>query len=409
MFVLICRAPDLQGLLVYNNGMKIGIDFRMGGSINSGIGRYVFELLKALLQLDTESRYFVFYNQNNVSRTDLDVLEKYGNVELIPTTIRHYSVAEQVRLPKILNQYNLDVVHFPNFNVPVRYKGNYVVTIHDMVHHRLGGHKTSHLVHFKAYQFIIKKAAERARAVITPSETAKKDIVNFFPHVGEKIKVVYEGVNLQLQSEERIAAVKKAFLIKRPYFLFVGTLERKKNIVTLSRGFDEFLTKYKLDMDLVFAGKVDPHAPDEKYQAMDIKHKDRLVFSGYVDDADLAALYQGAYAYASASMNEGFGLPGVEAMQFALPLLVSNSAVFNEVYDSAAIYFDATSPSDIAEKMRLLASDTQFYEQLRTKSLARSEFFSWKKAAEETLEIYREVAGTGSSSTNSNDVIPEKE
>jgi glycosyltransferase involved in cell wall biosynthesis len=388
--------------------MTIGIDFRMGGSVNAGIGRYVFELLKAVLEIDRENRYVVFYNESAVAKDDLGVLGQHKNVELVPTNIRHYSLAEQVRLPKVLNAHNLDLVHFPNFNVPVRYNKPYVVTIHDMVHHRIGGHKKTHLVHFKAYQYVMQKAAERARIIITPSEAAKKDIAHYFPYAEQKTKVIYEGVTLAPQPDERVARVKKTFLISRPYFLFVGTLERKKNIVALARGFDEFLSKYKLDMDLVFAGKTDQHAPDERYKAMDIRHKDRLVFTGFVSDEDLAALYQGAYAYANASMNEGFGLPGVEAMQFGLPLLVSNSPVFNEVYDSAAIYFDAANPLDIAEKMRLVAGDTQFYEQLRAKSLGRSQYFSWGKAAEETLRIYKEAAGEIDKEVETDEIIPEE-
>lgn len=369
--------------------MKIGIDFRMGGSMSSGIGRYVFELLKAILKIDSENRYFIFYNKHHVAREDLAALQEHENVELVETDIRHYSLAEQLVFPKILNKYDLDLVHFPNFNVPIRYKGKYVVTIHDMVHHRLGGAKKTHLLHFKAYQYVIQKAAERSLKILTPSESSLEDIAHYFPHVKNKIQVIHEGVTLAPQTQEHVDKLRETFLLRRPYFLFVGTLERKKNIVTLARGFDEFIEKYKLDMDLVFAGKPDSNAPDEKHKALDIGHKDRLVFTGFVSDADLAALYQGAYAFVSASLNEGFGLPGVEAMQFALPLLVSNSPVFNEIYDQAAIYFDGTSPTDIAEKMKLLAQDKQFYEQQRTNSLERSEFFSWDKAAQETLAVYK--------------------
>src|SRR6185369_6192712 len=100
--------------------MNIGFDFRMGGSINSGIGRYVFELLKKILDNDRENSYVVFYNQNNVDDNDLTVLRNYPRVTLVPTTIRHYSVfGEQVRFPLILNRHKLDLMHFPNFNVPV--------------------------------------------------------------------------------------------------------------------------------------------------------------------------------------------------------------------------------------------------------------------------------------------------
>jgi glycosyltransferase involved in cell wall biosynthesis len=102
-------------------------------------------------------------------------------------------------------------------------------------------------------------------------------------------------------------------------------------------------------------------------------------------------LYKGAFAFVTASLHEGFGLPGVEAMRFGLPLLASNTEVFNEIYDNAGIYFNPLDPKDIAEKMELLAKDTQFYGKLSQSSFQRGELFSWTKTAEKTLAVYREI------------------
>ncbi len=371
--------------------MIIGFDFRMGGSINSGIGRYAFELLKALLEQDRENKYAVFYNQNNVDWADLKILQSFSNVELVATSIRHYSLAEQLSFPRILKKYRCDLVHFPNFNVPVFYNRPFVVTIHDLVHHKISGHKKTHLPHFLAYKYIIKSAAVRAQQIITVSEAVKQDIIKLLKVNPEKIQVIYEGALLKPQQEAKINQVKQKFLLERPYLLFVGTLERKKNIVGLAKGFDAFLNKYKLDMDLVIAGKVDPHYPGIKLAALHIKHKDHLVFTGFISNEDLAALYQGAYAFISASLHEGFGLPGVEAMNFGLPLLVSNIAVFNEVYDNAAIYFDPNNSGDIAEKIFLLSSDEQFYKKIQNQSLVRGAQFGWPETAKQTLQIYNQV------------------
>jgi glycosyltransferase involved in cell wall biosynthesis len=102
-------------------------------------------------------------------------------------------------------------------------------------------------------------------------------------------------------------------------------------------------------------------------------------------------LYKGAYAFTSASLHEGFGLPGVEALAFGLPLLVSNTPVFNEIYDDAAIYFNPLDPQDIAEKMNILVRDAQFYQRIQEKSFTRSQIFSWKKMAEETISVYDRI------------------
>jgi glycosyltransferase involved in cell wall biosynthesis len=369
--------------------MRIGFDFRMGGSINAGIGRYVFELLKNILQQDRQDTYYIFYHPHNTSPDDIALLEKFPNVKAVPAPYRHYSLAEQLFFPLLLNKYKLDLMHFPNFNVPVGYRRPYVVTIHDMVHHKISGHKKSRLLYFYGYKYVIQQAATRAKKIITVSEAAKKDIVELLHVPAEKVAVIYEAPFLSFGSDDDVAKVKKQFLLSRPYFLFVGTLERKKNIVGLAKGFQRFLEKYKLDIDLVIAGKPDRHYPDIKFDALKIVNPNYIVFTDFVSDSALTALYRGAYAFVTASLHEGFGLPGVEAMQFGLPVLASDTPVLNEVYDNAAIYFDPLDPEDIAEKMRLVAQDEQFYKQMQERGLDRYQLFNWERTAAETLALYQ--------------------
>lgn len=369
--------------------MNIGIDLRLLGKRNGGIGRYSFEIAKHILEMDTENSYTLFFNEKNVDTSDMDFFRKFPNAKLIKTRARHYSVGEQTSFLKLINSFEFDMMHFPNFNVPIFYKRPFIVTIHDMVHHKISGAKKSHLLHFWAYKKIIEQAAKNAQTIITVSEYSKRDIVKYLNIPEDKIKVIYEAPSLEVNvAEEFLAQVKQQYLLTKPYFLFVGVLERKKNIVALTRAFDEFLKKYQVDMDLVIVGRSDPHYPDIRHHAMDITYKDHLIFTGSVDDKELAALYKGAYAFVSASLHEGFGLPGVEAMQFGLPLAVSNLEVFNEVYDNAAVYFDPESIQDIAEKLHIVSRDQQFHMQLQRKSAERGVHFSWHKAAAETIEVY---------------------
>lgn len=123
--------------------MKIGIDARMLGVRHGGIGRYVFELIKHLIILDRGNLYFLFYNKENLEEVEnlRTIFKDCKNVSFIEVNIRHYSFSEQIKFPYILNKYNLDLVHFPNFNFPIFYKKPFVVTIHDMVHHKIGGAK----------------------------------------------------------------------------------------------------------------------------------------------------------------------------------------------------------------------------------------------------------------------------
>ncbi len=369
----------------------IGLDLRMYGTRHGGIGRYCRELFLRVLALDKENRYLLFCNKKNSDPAELGELKKFPNAAVIESNARHYSLGEQTSFLRKLNKFELDLVHFPNFNLPLLYQKPFVVTIHDMVHHKIGGAKKSHFFHFLAYKKVIQNAALKSKAIITVSEHSKKDIASYLSVFPEKIKVVYEGSSLSGEvSDSQVKEVKSRFVLPRPYLLFVGVMERKKNIVNLARGFDALLQKYKTDVDLVVAGKVDIHYPEIKHKALDIRHCDRLVFTDYVTDDELSALYKGAYAFVSASLHEGFGLPGVEALGFGLPLAVSNIGVFNEIYDNAAVYFNPLDPADIAEKFYLLLRDPQFYRQMQEKSFQRSLLFDWQTAARQTLEIYRQ-------------------
>lgn len=369
----------------------------MGGSANAGIGRYSFELLRSLLalnqaKLNEADTYTVFYHPENTQAADLEALQSLG-AKLVAAKFRHYSLAEQIFFPRLLRRYDLDLMHFPNFNVPVFYSKPFVVTIHDMVHHKISGHKKSTYLKFLAYKWIIKRAAEKAVRIITVTQAAKKEIISFLNVPEPKISVTYEAPAQPLVVEQQydFQKLKSLLQLNKPYLLFVGTLERKKNIVKLCQGFDRFLDKYKFDIDLVIAGKIDIHYPQIKQQALQIKHKDHLVFTGFVEDDMQAALYRHAHAFITASLHEGFGLPGLEAMQYGIPVLAANTEVFNEVYDNAAIFFDPLNIDDIADKINLLLRDIQFHQEMQKRSATRVAMFDWHTTALQTREIYQQA------------------
>ncbi len=368
----------------------------MGGSLNAGIGRYSFELLNGIIEvlkkagLSDQYQLVVFYHEQNNSPLDIQILTNLG-VELVPANFRHYSFAEQWWFPRLLQKQNLDLMHFPNFNVPILYRGPYVVTIHDVVHHALSGHKKSRYYKFIAYKLIINQAVKRAQRVLTVTNAAKKEIEAVLSVPSQKIVVTYEAPNRYQGEVTDFETLKQRYLLSRPYILFVGTLERKKNLVNLAKGFDILISKYKFDLDLVIAGKNDSHYPEIREQILNIRHRDNIVLTGFVSDSEQAGLYQNAFAFATASLFEGFGLPGLEAMEYGLPVLAANTDVFNEVYDDAAIFFDGNNPEDIAEKMHLLVNDQPFYELMQKKSLERSAEFDWQTTAKQTVKVYNQI------------------
>lgn len=371
---------------------RIGLDLRLYGTRHGGIGRYTRQLVLALLENGFRHRFVGICSRDSEAPHELRAYVASGRLELVPCGARHYSTAEQLILPGLLKGLRLELVHFPNFNVPVLYRGPYVVTIHDMVHHKISGVKPSHWLHYLGYRYVIAKAAQRAGGILTVSEHSKREISEYLGADPGKITVTYEGTALETDVPAGdIEAVRQTFLLRRPYFLFVGVLERKKNLENLARGFRLMLEQSRLDVDLVVAGPPDRHYPEVRPRVLEVCRPDRIVFTGYVSDRQLQALYRGALGFVSASLHEGFGLPGVEAMRFGLPLVVSNLPVFNEIYDDGAIYFDPLSAEDIAQKLELVARDEGFRRQLAEKSFERGQKFSWEETARLTLETYERL------------------
>lgn len=365
--------------------MKIGLDLRMA-NVDYGIGRYSFELAKNILALDRSNDYILFVR--DAEKFQSAGFPLYKNCAVVHADFRHYSLDEQFRFPVLISLHKPDLIHFMNFNVPVMYGKPFVVTIHDVVHHKLPGNKPSRFLHRFAYKFIISKAASGAKKIITVSNASKQEIMETLRVPAQKIDVVYEATEQVAVNDSELLAVKQKYSISKPYIIFVGVMERKKNTVSLSRAFDILKEKYKMNIQLVMVGKEDRHYPEIMEQTKSIKYSKDLIFTGVVSDKEKFALYKGAEAFVSASLYEGFGLPGVEAMSVGTPLAVSNTSVFNEVYDNGAIYFEPRNPEDIAQKISLLLNDRKYRQVVSNNAYVRAQLFSWQKAAKETIAVY---------------------
>lgn len=365
--------------------MRIGVDLRMAG-LEYGIGRYSFELVRKIIELDRDNEYFLFVRDLELfAKTNFEFRQ---NINLVKADFKHYSFGEQFGFNRLLNKYHLDLVHFLNFNVPLMYEKPFVVTIHDVIHHRLPGTKKSHFLHRLAYRAVMRHAVFSSRRIITVSEFSKKEILDIFKVPASKIAVVYEAATTVPITDSDVSQVKQRFDISKAYLVFVGVMERKKNLLNLAKAFDILKDKFNLNVQLVLAGKQDPHYPEISEQLKQIKYRKDLIMTGVVSEKEKYALYKGSVAFVSASLFEGFGLPGVEAMSLGIPLVVSNTEVFNEVYDNGAIYFNALDPEDIALKINFLLSDEKYRSLIANNAYTRAQYFSWDLAAKKTLAVY---------------------
>ena len=383
----------------------------------TGIGRYTFELVKNLEKLsaqtsaniqvsaDAPTKAETIVNVNNLAAKNEYVLflnePEFSNFEPTATNFTkvlvdapHYSLKEQTKFLKILNEQNLDLMHFTHFNAPIRYRKPFIVTIHDLTHTLFPGRKMTSLPYRLAYRAVVKNAVRKAKIVIAVSNNTKEDLIKILKVPEEKIKVIYEGANeefRQLTDAEKETSAKilnEKYGIAQPFFLYTGVHRYHKNLTRLIKAFKFISNKYP-DLKLVITGKPDPLYPEAEQEVADQNLEEKVVFTGLIPENELIALYNLAEIYIFPSLYEGFGLPILEAFACGAPVCASNISSIPEVAGKDnAIFFNPYDEKDIAEKTLSIFENSARRNKLIQNGLIRIKNFSWKKMAKEILEVY---------------------
>jgi glycosyltransferase involved in cell wall biosynthesis len=236
-------------------------------------------------------------------------------------------------------------------------------------------------------------ARHRAHRVITVSEHAKGDIVRFLRVPARRVSVVYEAADPHFHrpvDPREVAACRVKYELRRPYFLFLGGWEQRKNVPFLLRA---FAATRLPEVELVLAGGKDEQRAAPSALADELGCADRLRLLGFVPECDLPALYAGAIAFVYPSEYEGFGLQVCEAMAVGCPVLVARVTSLPEVAGTGGETFVLDDPDELTSLLRRVATDERFRANLATRARARSAFFSWEKAASETVGVYRGTLG----------------
>lgn len=367
---------------------KIIIDGRM---INeSGIGRYIRNLIANLKILDKKNNYYILHLKN-----DYDTLVYHNNFHKVLADFRWYEVSEQINLPRLLKSLKPDLVHFPHFNVPIFYDGKFVVTIHDLIHQHFSMERaTTHgLAIYKmkqvGYRVVFKSALKKSSIILTPSYSVKRQLMGNWNIDGKKIKVTYEAVDnnivaaAELMKQVGVDRAKEKFGIKKPYLFYVGNAHPHKNVEGLIRVFGQLRIKYP-DLSLVLSG-------NDHYFWQRIRKEFQhtgVVYTGYVSDEEMVVFYKNAECFVLPSFEEGFGIPILEAMVCSCPVVSSSAGSLVEIGGDACLYFDPTSMDDMIRKISSVLDDKKLRQKLVEKGLKRYKEFSWKDLAKKTLEVY---------------------
>ena len=372
--------------------MKILIDARMYGLENTGIGKYVMELLANIIDVDSSNHYFIILRDKYYKELSFP-----DNFKKIKGDFRQYSFSEQLLIPKIIREVKPDLVHFPHFNVPVLFKGNYVVTIHDLLMHKQKGFEATtlnpfvYLIKRLAYRFVFDAGVRRAKIIIVPSKTVKKELLGYYQIPEEKVIVTYEGVS-ELAGNISISEVVEKYKVENPYFIYTGNAYPHKNlkrlieaVVSLNKGREEKVSLVIISARTFFVKKL-----AKLVEKLDAKPYVKLL--GFLPDSEVKALYKGSVGFIFPTLSEGFGIPGLEAMQTGTLVLCSQIPVLEEVYKDRAIYFNPFDFTSITTAMeQVLDISTEEREARVAASLDFVKRYSWLKMAQETLIIYNKV------------------
>ena len=358
----------------------IVIDARI---INSTTGRYVERLLTHLQNEDKTNQYTVL-----VPSKDVEYWKPTSpNFTIKEANFANYSLAEMFNFNFFLKSLKPDLVHFCMPQQPVLYKGKKVTTFHDLTLLKTYNSDKNWLV-FHAKQLVgrhvFKNVLKTSNQIITVSNFTKQDILSTFPSTNqEKISTIYES------SDTAKAKPQKLHLPFKQFILYVGQQSDYKNIKRLGDAHQILQAKYP-SLGLVLAGKINAAAQKNKVYFNNQGYKN-IHFTGFVSNSQLSWLYKNAAAYVFPSLMEGFGLPGLEAMEHQTPVISSNSTCLPEVYGPAAHYFNPTETSAMTTAIDEVLSNPQLQTKLINNGQKQLKKYSWQKTAKQTLAVYKKA------------------
>lgn len=366
--------------------MKIGIDARMYG-LGFGLARYVTQLVDGIVNARPHDEFVFFCRQENIHE-----IADHPRVKKVLADIQWYSLKEQLSFGRIIKKEQLDLMHFPHWNVPYFYKGRFIVTIHDltMFHFPRPEATTLGPLMFKikdiAHRILLKRVVKKAEHIITTSEFVSDDVHQTLSVPKEKMIAVYQASFSDGGDVVDPEAVKTRYEIHKPYLLYVGAAYPHKNVDGLLAAWQEFQESDKNQHELLLVGKPTPFY--ERLMETELGHQASIRYLGLVPDNELDQLYRGATAFVFPSVSEGFGLPPLEAMARSIPVLSSQKSCLPEILGDAALYVDPTDVSAFATGLEKITTDKDLQFELRQKGKTQAGLYSWERFIKETAELY---------------------
>lgn len=375
---------------------KVLIDATTIKNSKDGLSQYIIGLVNNLPEASFNLFEYIILINPGIEREELLPALQSGKFKVLIKNIRPIGPKREWDMFWFLlkNKNKFDLFHSTSNQFPLFLKKG-VATIHDIIFTQYLDSSWWTFNFAKRYlNFVVKNSLHKSASVIAVSAATKNELTKHYNLTGEitnKIKIIYEGWEHLLPTSTN-KEVLPSDLAYKPYLFYVGSSRKHKNLAGLVRGFIIALDKLPKNIRLVISG-------DFQYVDNSIKNlintvnriEQKIVFTGFVSNNLLNTIFKNADAFIFPSFYEGFGIPVLESFYFKKPLLCSNTTSLPEVAGDAALYFDPSDPNDIARVMVFFYDNPDVWNVLIEKGQERLKLFSWKKTAEETVDVYKQI------------------
>ena len=364
--------------------MKIGFDAKRAFHNLTGLGNYSRSVIKSISEIRKNDQLYLFtpthYSDNFKLHND--------NLNIITApTVGNKSYWRFKGINRQIKKINLDIYHGLSNEIPHRIKRKSVVTIHDLLF--LKHPSFYNYIDRKIYYLKSKLACQHSNYIIATSKQTKKDIINFLNVKEDKIKVIYQTCNDAFIQKEKNKLIEKqiSHKIENPYILYVGSIEKRKNLLFLLQAINQM----KKEIKLICVGKKTNYY--KKVQDFIEKNKlqNRIVFIEKCNTQQLAVLYQKSRGLVYPSINEGFGIPIIEGMYSETPVITSNQAIFKEIGGDDSYYFEEGKIDSLIEKISEIWTDSQERDKRIQLNLKYVQKFNSIQQANQIIDLYQEL------------------
>ncbi len=380
--------------------MKIAFDGQlfMGGN-KTGIAWSAHNLILELAKYPENEcviQCFPLHHSNDKLK-NLQVYEKAG-CRVESCRWFHYALYKLVwifvPIPyRIFFKSDADITHFFNYIAPPGVRGKCVAVVHDMAYQSCPQTVNKKTLYW--LKISLKRSCRHVDHIITDSNFSKSEIIKYLHIQPKRITVIPAAVDHSVYhadyTQEQIKKVLNKLNIDREYFLYLGTIEPRKNLIKLISAYAKLCRKVDNVPRLVLAGGKGWLCEEIYKMAEDLSLADKVIFTGYIDQEDSPVLMCGAKAFVFPSLYEGFGMPPLEAMACGTPVIVSNTTSLPEVVGDAGILVNPCSEIEIFMAMKTLLEDDAYREKLRRQGIERAKKFTWEKSARRLMRVYREL------------------